>query len=97
MTEVNSILAINSLDGLLKYEITVKTILIVVIFSSLIALSIILHFGGIRKTIDYFSLRINMFLNAYVGKSAVSSSKRDESKIDKNVDKNVDKNDIDNK
>ena len=93
MTEVNSILAINSLDGLLKYEITVKTILIVGVISGLIGLSVIIHFGGIRNTLDYFVLRINSVFNTYVGKKTVSGGKRDESKID-NDDKNDDKNDI---
>ncbi len=94
MTEVDRILSINTLDGLLKYEITVQTILIVGVISGLFALSVVLYFGGIRKTFDNFSLRLNLFINTFVGKNEVSRGKRDESKIDKKSDKNVEENDI---
>ena len=94
MTEINRILSINTIDGLLKYEITVRTILIAGAISGLIALAIVLHFGGIRKTFDYFNSKLNWFFNTYVGKNEVSGSKRAESKIDKKSDNNVEENDI---
>jgi len=96
MAEVNHILSINTIDGLLKYEITVKTILILAVISGLVFLAIVSYFGGVKNTINYCRLKLNVFLNAYGVKKIVNVSKKYESKVDisKDKDKDIDK-DID--
>ena len=92
MNEVKHILSINTLDGLLNYGITVRTILIVGIMPGLIAMAVVLYFGGIKKTNDYFTSKINLFFNTYVDKNKVSGGKLNKPKIDKISDKISDKN-----
>lgn len=57
MNEITRIRSISSIDDFLKYEITIETILIIGIMWSLFALSIIIYFGGIKNTIDFFKLK----------------------------------------
>ena len=95
MTEINNILSISTIDGLLKYEITVKTILLVAVISGLVSLIIVIYFGGIRNTIDYGKLKLNAFLNAYGVKVNIPVSHSYETKINaseyKVIDKGTDK------
>ena len=96
MSEVNRILSINTIDGLLKYEITVKTVLIVAVISGLFLLAIVSYFGGVTNTIEYCRSKLHMFLNAYGVKMNVPVSKKKESNvniytgIDKGIGKDID-------
>ena len=93
MSEINRILSINTIDGLLKYEITVKTILILAVISGLFFLAIISYFGGVKNTIEFCRSKLDLFLNSYGVKRVVRASKVETDKgIDIDEDIDIDKN-----
>ena len=70
MTDINRLLSINTIGELLKYEIPVKTFLVVAVLSSLVLLVIIIYFGGVKNIKEYCRLKLNLFLDTYVVKDA---------------------------